>query len=349
MADISRGTLYPIKRKISNFFLILSVDIIGSTPFKTSDLGMKPSTEFGIPFWAHCFDTTFSEIAETVAFALKNDANHVDENGEILPIPRLWKTRGDELLMICGVYDSASIGRVISVFLLAVANQRRSLRSVEVDGNSRGVVDTNLSLKSTIWSARFPVENFVMREGASDKRERFYFTKQMEKDLLKSPHLFDLLGPEIDAGFRLSTFATEEETPISIELAFALSRLEASQNFPHIVRYKGREYLKGVKYGKEYPVFILRTNDNSVEFINRSHFLCAEDRVLGREQNNRYFEELAFSWMIQNQYIPFRAVDDKEKSSLSREQIEILIELQKQRGDRFMEFQRAQQSAFGLF
>ena len=119
-------------------------------------------------------------------------------------------------------------------------------------------------VKSTAWIGLFPVPNaevFFRRGGA-----------QFRADLLDDPQLLqaelreewyakggrgditrDFVGPSIDTGFRLTSWATPQRFIISVDLAFLLasSRDDAAEMPP--LHVSGRSKLRGVIDDEPYP------------------------------------------------------------------------------------------------
>src|SRR3546814_5080236 len=77
-----------------------------------------------------------------------------------------------------------------------------------------------------------------------------------------APHL-DFIGPDLDLGFRLSKFARPASLLLSLDL---VEMLLAADNRADVVLYLvGREELKGVMFGRPYPIIWMRSEEHTSE------------------------------------------------------------------------------------
>ena len=154
--------------------------------------------------------------------------------------------------------------------------------------------NTSLDVKSSVWSAGFPVRNKavpneVFRAAGEAPRKptdalaEFY--SRLQNDDLSQTGMVDFIGPGIDVGFRLSSFASSKKLAVSLDCAYLLaSTLDSilafqefyedsefnffpngtggdGQKFEDRLRisFSGNEPLKGVLGGIHYPKFWINT------------------------------------------------------------------------------------------
>src|SRR3546814_4574183 len=95
-----------------------------------------------------------------------------------------------------------------------------------------------LRLKGTAWLADLSENNIALE-----------IPELSSNDV--APHL-DFIGPDLDLGFRLSKFARPASLLLSLDL---VEMLLAADNRADVVLYLvGREELKGVMFGRPYPI-----------------------------------------------------------------------------------------------
>ncbi len=217
-------------------FLFLSVDIEGSTKFKSSTHG-GPST-WG-PFFLEFFENFPAKLKE-------RETDIARTLGLVSDAPfELWKTLGDELLFY------KKLDRGLSLFCGALAASRALIKGAELlrqHGESRtrsGESDHYpTQLKGTAWIAGFPIKNMIV--GSNPK---------------------EYIGPAIDLGFRLAKLSSPTRMVVSAPLAWMINKIQYAHTaklngFTLDFFYFGRETLKGVgKDGTGYPVFWVDASD----------------------------------------------------------------------------------------
>lgn len=309
--------------------LIFSADIIGSTALKQKfrEKGKASPDSFLWPEQIETFyqvlenevDASYSDVVKWCKFINGGD-NSSDVIDEVLgPRPIFWKTVGDEMLFWKEISHEKQLVLALTMFIMAIDRTRKQLNP---DQSPLG--ERFLDVKTTAWLASFPARNRVTfkRDGAprikeSDEKsltdalaeeeqrrsffetlEDFYSlddrpnTKLKELEQAKRsriPH-YDFIGPAIDVGFRLSSFASSKKMVIDIGIASMLARIFCGDDlsedgtagrclkdrklekigvnaFPDNtgldgtmaerlgVYYSGREPLKGVLGGMPYPKF----------------------------------------------------------------------------------------------
>jgi hypothetical protein len=195
--------------------LFLSVDMAGSTQFKAR------FSENGN--WLETFRTFFTNfplmLAGQIGFAF------LDE-GET-PSVEVWKVMGDEVIFVA---TPANPEALVSMLLALI----RTMNAYE----ERYLEDLPLRLKGTAWLAEFGERNIELEipelsEGATSKA-------------------IDFLGPDLDLGFRVSKFARPACLTLSFDVAdLVIGAENAGEISLHLI---GAEELKGVMFGRPYPI-----------------------------------------------------------------------------------------------
>jgi hypothetical protein len=186
--------------------------------------------------WAHLLENTFQDFDALFQslFAARDSKYHeLVMNHELSP----WKALGDELIYSIKVRNRKEIFDLSTSFLAALRRIDHKLR----DKN-------HIRLKGTAWVAGFPIRN----RKVTMPLPALY----MKVDGKEIPYPYpqtDFLGPDIDAGFRISKFAWPGFLTISVELAEFLGQYE-SQDQMRII-FIGWEKLKGVWQDRPYPIF----------------------------------------------------------------------------------------------
>jgi hypothetical protein len=195
--------------------LFLSVDMAGSTQFKARFTDGKS--------WLETFRTFFTNfplmLAGQIGFAFLED-------GET-PVVEVWKVMGDEVIFVATPQSpEALVNMLLALFRTMNAYEERYLE------------DLPLRLKGTAWLAEFGERNIELEipelsEGQNAKA-------------------IDFIGPDLDLGFRVTKFARPACLTLSFDVAdlviVAGNRGELSL---HLI---GAEELKGVMFGRPYPI-----------------------------------------------------------------------------------------------
>ena len=141
----ARGAAIPERRKTfpdefpeglkPRLRLFLSVDMVGSTPYKQSQHSWRPEILNFYSRFDHIFQAQYRAFTEL---------EHRD-----VPAPEFWKSNGDELLYVCELHGLEHAHAVLHVWLAALKEYRGSDCQ-----DSR-----HLDVKSTAWIGLFPVPN----------------------------------------------------------------------------------------------------------------------------------------------------------------------------------------------
>jgi hypothetical protein len=228
----------------------LSVDIIGSTAFKTE------RSEGDTPPWVQIFESFFEELPSTLA------GSYDDLAKKGFPAttaqPRVWKFIGDEIVFV------VPLGRHEESLTHIVAF-KESVNAYQAEWTKKSM----LSLRATAWTAGFPVTNAVVT-----------LQQDPQTDPQTDPQGEDYIGPSIDLGFRLAQFADSRRMPISIELTQLLLDACQLKSKHRSLRfgYGGRKTLKGINRNRPYPLVWVDRFDGKQ---------TAEDRLLRVEPSDR--------------------------------------------------------------
>lgn len=221
--------------------LFFSVDLVGSTPLKQSQQAWRPSI---LNFYRDFDQTVYS------AYATFNERSN-----RILPTPEFWKSNGDELLYTSELTSLDQAHDTINIWLGALHRYREAIAA---DGDQ-------LDIKSTAWIGLFPVPNaevFFRRGGARFRADLLDDAQLLQAELRdewyaqkgRGDITRDFVGPSIDTGFRLTSWATPRRLVISVDLAFLLTGLGAVATESLPLHFSGRGKLKGVIDDEPYPV-----------------------------------------------------------------------------------------------
>jgi hypothetical protein len=200
--------------------LFLSVDVIGSTEYKSKLLISELSEENSAYNWRDFF----VEFYDTFQESIKEWYTHFDEHDTLYKDFYLWKNLGDELVFIVEIKEEINIHKHLSVFKKSVKDFNK--------------LDKELKVKGSAWIVEIPVTNAVI------------FTSDYK--LSNNSENLDFIGPSIDIGFRISKFSSERAFVISVELAEILSRKNICHRF--IIFFDGEQVVKGVLKQNKYPI-----------------------------------------------------------------------------------------------
>jgi len=209
--------------------LFLSVDMVGSTEFKARFTGQ------GSDGWLDIFRTFFTSFPLMAAGQIGLEFLEDDAT----PAIDVWKVMGDEVVFVA----RPSSAEELTSTLLAL------LRTMQLY-EERHFQELPLRLKGTAWLAGFDGQNI-----------------EIEIPELSSgtgAHL-DFIGPDIDLGFRISKFARPGSLVISLDV---LEAVLGARNADRAALYlMGKEPLKGVMFGRPYPIVWMLPADEPFAFL----------------------------------------------------------------------------------
>jgi len=175
--------------------LFQSVDLVGSTAFKAR----HSSAEAGeiSPLWVTQIKHFYREFPRILASNFAK-LKHAEDCCKYDKAPNVWKTIGDEIIFCVRLTSLEHLSVCTSAFIKSLEEYGRIL---EREGRA-------LDVKGISWVAAFPSPNITVDlklalEG-NDKPSSYgeQIDEIDEKGADKDPHLYDFLGPQIDAGFR---------------------------------------------------------------------------------------------------------------------------------------------------
>jgi len=210
--------------------LFMSVDMVGSTVFKAQLTGE------GSGSWLKFFKDFFYNfplmVAGQIGFEFLDD--------ETTPAINIWKVMGDEVLFVA----TPETPEEITAILIAVL---RTMRLYE----DRHLADLPLRLKGTAWLADFDGHNIEIEipELSSDE---------------SGVHV-DFIGPDIDVGFRITKFARAGCMALSLDVVEQM--LQASNLSAAALHLVGAEPLKGVMFGRPYPIVWMHAATDGFTFL----------------------------------------------------------------------------------
>jgi hypothetical protein len=221
--------------------LFMSVDMQGSTAFKTSIAPPAASNEGTVPSsaqdsdepiapppWIAVFETFYRDFVDYCGQQVKGLPPLSAETR-----PTLVKTIGDELLLSSPVLSAKDAQHLLA----SLRNAIKLFTSLKLRG-------LPLRLKGTAWLANFPTANAIVDLGDGRK---------------------DFIGPAMDAGFRLTAFATPAKIPVSVDLAMLLL---ARDHFPVIpLFFDGSQPLRSVLNGTPYPIIWYPNNQDHLLIV----------------------------------------------------------------------------------
>ena len=210
--------------------LFLSVDMVGSTLFKAT------AASRGSEGWLETFRMFFTNFPLMLAGQLGFEFLDEDET----PAVDVWKVMGDEVIFTAEPSSAEEVTSILRVLL-------NTMRLFEANNYDK----LPLRLKGTAWLAEFGTHNIELDipELSSDDA---------------APHL-DFIGPDLDLGFRLGKFARPASLALSLDLVEVLL---GAKNLSTISLYLvGSEELKGVMFGRPYPVIWMHVADEGFDFM----------------------------------------------------------------------------------
>jgi hypothetical protein len=227
--------------------LFLSVDLVGSTSYKQSRQVWSPEI---LNFYRN-FD--YALQARYRAFS--------EGHKTALPAPEFWKSNGDELLYVCELQNLSHAHAVMHLWLGAL-NDYRAMG---------GAGDKTMDVKSTAWIGLFPAPNaeVFFRRGAlppvTDPGDPMLAQAEIREEWYANPNnpaiTRDFVGPSMDTGFRLTSWATPRRMIISVDLAFVLTGAYTRGVGPLRLHFSGKDKLKDIIGNQPYPTIWIPVGD----------------------------------------------------------------------------------------
>ena len=208
-----------------SLILLLSVDIVGSSAYKVA-----VSKQDGPLAWVRAYQDFYNTIPAIVRDsrrsrqALLSNPSLPDGSTTML---RLWKSIGDQLIFFSEPCNSAQLEFDCQCFVLALEK-----------ANDRMMNQWGFSLHGAAWAFEEGEQNLRinLQSGLHDK--------EPSAD-------FDLIGPDIDLGFRLVAEAASGQLLVPLELHSLLQSTQLA------VKLVGEASLKGIRLDP-YPLLELK-------------------------------------------------------------------------------------------
>ncbi|MCC7494017.1 MAG: hypothetical protein IT204_16790 [Fimbriimonadaceae bacterium] len=222
--------------------LLVSIDLVGSTQLKQhGGTGRFDSVPW--PVW---FEVFYRGVEGWL-----DEAYAAGANVALAPLAT-WKLNGDEVLLEAPLRrctDAVGHLQVLRRLLREFRTRWKEAAPHEVAADRPFPMD----LKAAAWVAGFPVRNIRTKD--SEGRPA------------------DLIGPEIDLGFRLARLARRDRITIDAGLALVLAiGIRRVRQSGLRLAYCGGQVLPGILDGNAYPVFA----------VPIGHPVDDAERVLGR-------------------------------------------------------------------
>jgi hypothetical protein len=280
------GNFDPCESKLR---LFMSVDIVGSTAFKQADLSAgerqqntsePPSASWFSPIAQFYKQIELRFAGEWRAYAERENKPTEYAAGDP---PVFWKGIGDEVVYVKDIMTHLEAYCCIHCWMNAINSYRQELRRKY----------PKLDLKSTAWIAGFPVSNseIILRTNVATAEEEKGGTDPVYDNvkLLRKYHtgnkeslVREFIGPSIDIGFRLASFASPRKLIISVDLALILAAADPYRPHsflfgPMAFFFDGPASLKGVLGGVPYPIIW-------IDLLTSDKLEQAEDNLSGRRK-----------------------------------------------------------------
>jgi hypothetical protein len=197
-----------------NLTLLLSVDIVGSAAFKAS-----ATQQEGTPSWVRAFEAFYDQVPRMLQEQRQGLAD------ALAPNLQLWKAIGDQLVFLARPQHPDQLEAECLAFLRGLRRSNQVMRE-----------RWGFCLHGVVWG--FP-------EGGANVSFRF------SQPQLSGGAGFDLIGPDVDLGFRLVSFAPDGDVlaPLELRRLLPLKRLRLD--------LIGEASLKGIPLDP-YPLLLLQ-------------------------------------------------------------------------------------------
>lgn len=268
--------------------LFISIDFIDSTSFKSKEFLLGKNLLWSMQFLS---------LQDDFSSRMQRELNYLkDEVESQIPSPSIWKLLGDEIIYTLDVENTNHL----PIYIQAAK------QAVEKYNNNNKDKDKLLKVKGTAWLAETPVRNAIIKTQCATNSTINNQDKEITHD-----HSFDVIGPSMDIGFRISKFATKRKFVVSIELAYILTSLDKdSKEKKFHFFFEGQQDVKGVLDNHKYPIIW-------IDVLNR--FLPIEEELLGlykepaqADKLNLYCSEFIkqHAYLLQSHTVP--SLDDPE-------------------------------------
>lgn len=214
----------------SEVVLFFSYDIVNSTEYKSINY-------YG---WAKVINNLFKCIRK-----------RVDEE---ISSAEMWRVLGDEVIFIVRVYQEETLHEYVNKIFKIMVNTVFQIKNGELfesRDEELHKLQNILSLKAAAWIAIVnDVGNVNNNSILLDENDNIF---EQYQPVAEQPgySLYEFLGNDIDAGFRISKQTMDGRFVISYELAYLISKETDSLACLNIITYRR---LKGIWKNRLYPV-----------------------------------------------------------------------------------------------
>jgi len=200
---------------MTDLIQLFSFDVVGSASYKVLRQG-----EDDTPTWIAAFASFYEELP--LLFTAEIARVFFDEPGDIPEVP-VWKAIGDEIVFIAYPSSQRELQLLTEACVSTMAKANRHFHD-----------QWGLQIHGVTWSLEL---------GSRNRSIRF---RELENN---SDAVMDLIGPDVDLGFRLTTHAPSGGVLVTERHA---AQLEGSALK---VMQVGQSYLKGISL-EAYPLLL---------------------------------------------------------------------------------------------
>lgn len=205
--------------------LFLAADLCASTAFKDRNARLDGE---GRPQWLTAFRAFFDGFP--LVLTTRIGLAYMDQDDIDMPEVRVWRTVGDEIVLRADCRSPQEAGLLCRGFNDALASFDRTLAQRH-----------GLRLKGAAWLVPIPYPNIEILVPEIGDESRGAAAREV-------------LGPDMDIGFRVKARAVEGQMAVSLNLA---CRMALAPDFdPGVLRLRERVALKGVGGGFAYPMIL---------------------------------------------------------------------------------------------
>lgn len=210
-----------------------------------------------------------------------------------------WKALGDEVIYTKKVYKMQDIIDSLDEVYVKMLFLNESLSDGVICTEEEGQI---LAIKTTVWICELST--------SSETSDNVSLEFQIKDNRKQS----DVLGPDIDTGFRIAKYSMKNRIVISYKLAYIIATSEEICENIDKIKIIGFRSLKGVWVGKNpYPI-ILYHCDNKVSFLESiSNSLSVNEEILRDYEKGHYMHAL-------QSYEGYKSYEDKIIKELSQDE-----------------------------
>jgi class 3 adenylate cyclase len=201
---------------MTDLIQLFSFDVVGSASYKT-----LRQSDAETPAWIDAFSAFFEELP--LLFTAEIARMFFEEPGDI-PVVPVWKAIGDEIVFMANPASQRELQLLTQACVATMAKANRHFQD-----------QWGMQIHGVTWSVEL---------GSRNRSIRF---RELENN---SDAVMDLIGPDVDLGFRLTTHAPSGGVLVTESHA---AQLEGSALK---VMQVGQSYLKGISL-EAYPLLLV--------------------------------------------------------------------------------------------